>query len=77
MDASSAAPLPAPSAAWSHLAATQTLGELDNGVVRLPSASAGHRRTDDAAGLRARLLDMIVASEKTRKAAAAESTRPR
>jgi hypothetical protein len=77
MDASNAAPLPAPSAAWSHLAVMQTLDELDNGGVVAPLVGGAHRRTDDAAGLRARLLDMIVTSERTRKAAAAESKRPR
>lgn len=75
MDVSTAGPLPAPSAAWSHVAATQLPGEFD--AAAAPVVGGLHRRTDDAAGLRARLLDMIVASEKTRKATAAESNRPR
>ena len=77
MDASIATPLPAPSAAWSHVAATQLPGDPDGEAARTALASGAHRRTDDAEGLRARLLDLIVAREKTRKAASAESNRPR
>jgi hypothetical protein len=77
MDVSFAGPLPAPSAAWSHVAASQQPGELDAKAAGPPSVGGVHVHMDAAAGLRARLLNLIVTADKNRKAASAESNRPR
>ncbi|HEX6960429.1 MAG TPA: hypothetical protein VF175_01070 [Lacipirellula sp.] len=72
----SAAPqIPSPSVAWSHLAASHgepVLVDLARGSHEKPQ-----RSSDEAAQLRARLLRMIVDSEQSRKAAAAEGINAR
>ena len=72
----SAAPqIPSPSVAWSHLAAShgeRVLADLARGSHEKPQRSG-----DEAAQLRARLLRMIVDSEQSRKAAAAEGINAR
>ena len=68
MESQFAGRLPSPSAAWSHLVSDEPLAA--------PLASS-YRRTDDAAQLRARLLQMIATNEKARKSAAAETSTQR
>jgi hypothetical protein len=63
--------IPSPSVAWSHLAASQGDRVLADSARELTGGP--HRPEEDAAQLRARLLRMIVDSEQSRKAAAAES----
>jgi hypothetical protein len=68
--------IPAPSTAWRHLAESHT-GE-PNVPVGLNSVPTGGAGSDgDSIQLRARLLRMIVKSEQTRKAAAADASNAR
>ncbi len=67
--------IPAPSLAWSHVAASQ--GESPLGSAAQSNAPAPHCRAEDATQLRARLLRMIVDSEHSRKTAAAEASHAR
>lgn len=63
--------IPAPSAAWSHVAASQ--GESPLGGAAQSAELGPHCHAEDASQLRARLLRMIVDSEHSRKTAAAEA----
>ena len=62
--------IPSPSVAWSHLAASQ--GEMP-GAGASPVLPAGQSQVNETAQLRARLLQMIVDQEHSRKAASAEA----
>ncbi|RIK74348.1 MAG: hypothetical protein DCC67_16705 [Planctomycetota bacterium] len=59
--------------AWSHVASVQPAEP--SGLA--PAAAAPIRREDEAARLRARLLQLIESHEHSRKAAASEARRPR
>jgi hypothetical protein len=65
-----ASPIPSPSVAWSHLAASQ--GEIVRADAT-PRAATPSNGKEEATALRARLLRMIVDSENSRKAASAET----
>jgi hypothetical protein len=67
--------IPSPSVAWSHVAASQGEHGLADSL-RISERSLQPRK-EDAAQLRARLLRMIVDSEQSRKAAAAENANAR
>ena len=67
MESQFAGPIPAPSVAWGHLVSGEP--------IPAPVASTPlRRRTDEAAQLRARLLQMIATNEMTRKNAATETS---
>jgi hypothetical protein len=63
-------PIPLPSVAWSHLAASQ--GEMAPSEAASPLTPPTGSAQEAAEALRARLLRMIVAKEHSRKTASAE-----
>lgn len=77
MERTPAPVIPSASAAWSQVAARYPGPEPAEAPAAAHAAVLPQGRRDDAAQLRTRLLEMIVANEKTHKAATAQRRRPR